>query len=54
MEKVRLLDICDVYQPKTIATKEFVSDGTYTVYGANGPIGRYTEFNHEEWIALMN
>lgn len=53
MDKVRLLDICDVYQPKTIATKEFVSDGTYTVYGANGPIGRYTEFNHEESEILM-
>ena len=53
MDKVRLLDICDVYQPKTIATKEFVSDGTYTVYGANGPIGRYTGFNHEESEILM-
>lgn len=53
MDKVRLLDFCDVYQPKTIATKEFVSDGTYTVYGANGPIGRYTEFNHEESEILM-
>lgn len=53
MKKVKLLDVCDVYQPKTIATKEFVSDGAYTVYGANGPIGRYTEYNHEESEILM-
>ena len=53
MEKVKLLDVCDVYQPKTIATKEFVSDGGYIVYGANGPIGRYTEYNHEESEILM-
>lgn len=53
MEKVRLLDVCDVYQPKTIATKEFVADGKYTVYGANGPIGKYTEYNHEEPEVLM-
>ena len=53
MEKVKLLDVCDVYQPKTIATKEFVSDGGYVVYGANGPIGRYTGYNHEESEILM-
>ena len=53
MEKVKLLDVCEVYQPKTIATKEFVSDGGYIVYGANGPIGRYTEYNHEESEILM-
>ena len=53
MKKVKLLYVCDVYQPKTIATKEFVSDGNYIVYGANGPIGRYTEYNHEESEVLM-
>ena len=53
MEKVKLLDVCDVYQPKNIATKEFVIDGGYVVYGANGPIGRYTEYNHEESEILM-
>lgn len=53
MEKVRLLDICEAYQPKTISTKEFVSDGEYVVYGANGPIGRYTKYNHEEPEVLM-
>ena len=53
MKKVRLLDVCDVYQPKTIATKEFVADGKYTVYGANGAIGKYIEYNHEESEVLM-
>lgn len=53
MEKVQLLDVCDVYQPQTIATKQFVSDGAYTVYGANGPIGHYTKYNHKESEVLM-
>lgn len=53
MEKVKLLDVCDVYQPQTIATKQFVSDGAYTVYGANGPIGHYTKYNHKESEVLM-
>lgn len=53
MEKVLLLDICNVYQPQTIATKHFVADGAYTVYGANGPIGRYNEYNHPCAEVLM-
>ena len=53
MEKVRLLDVCDVYQPKTISTKNFVPTGKYTVYGANGAIGNYTEYNHAESEVLM-
>ena len=43
-----ILDICDVYQPKTISTKELISDGEFPVYGANGQIGFYDKFNHEE------
>jgi len=41
-------DACEMYQPKTISGKEMVEDGAYTVYGANGVIGRYHQFNHEE------
>ena len=41
-------DICEMYQPKTISGKEMVEDGAYPVYGANGVIGRYNQFNHEE------
>lgn len=53
MEIMKLLDVCDVYQPKTIATKDFVPNGKYTVYGANGAIGRYKEFNHVDSEVLM-
>lgn len=53
MEKVKLLDICDVYQPKTVSTKEFVPDGKYAVYGANGVIGKYDKYNHESSEVCM-
>jgi type I restriction enzyme S subunit len=41
-------DTCELYQPKTISGKELVEDGAYPVFGANGIIGRYDKFNHEE------
>lgn len=41
-------DTCEMYQPKTISGKEMVENGAYPVYGANGLIGRYNQFNHEE------
>ncbi len=41
-------EVCEIYQPKTISTKEMVANGKYVVYGANGIIGRYDKFNHEE------
>ena len=44
---------CDLYQPKTISTKELVPDGKYVVYGANGPIGRYDDFNHVDSEVTM-
>ena len=47
-EVMGILDICDVYQPKTISTKELIPDGEFPVYGANGQIGFYDKFNHEE------
>ena len=40
--------VCEMYQPKTITAKEMTSNGAYPVYGANGPIGRYSAFNHAE------
>lgn len=39
---------CELYQPQTISTKELVEDGEYPVYGANGVIGRYDKYNHED------
>jgi type I restriction enzyme S subunit len=41
-------EVCEMYQPKTIGLKDLVSDGKYPVFGANGIIGRYDRFNHEE------
>jgi type I restriction enzyme S subunit len=41
-------DTCEMYQPKTISGKEMVEEGAYLVFGANGVIGRYDKFNHEE------
>lgn len=41
-------ETCEMYQPKTIGTKDLVPDGPYSVFGANGIIGRYDKFNHEE------
>ena len=43
-----LADSCEMYQPKTISKSELLADGAYLVYGANGVIGRYNQFNHEE------
>ena len=41
-------ETCEMYQPKTIGTKDLVPNGPYPVFGANGVIGRYDKFNHEE------
>ena len=46
MEKIKLTDICNPKQWKTIPTSELLEDG-YPVYGANGIIGYYSEFNHK-------
>jgi hypothetical protein len=41
-------EMCEMYQPKTISGKEMVADGEYPVFGANGIIGHYDRFNHED------
>lgn len=45
---VKLSDVCDLYQPKTISTAQMHDSGKFPVFGANGQIGRYHEFNHAE------
>ena len=48
---IRLGDIADIYQPKTISSDHLSSDadkGCYPVYGANGIIGYYSKYNHEK------
>lgn len=39
---------CKMYQPKTISAKEMVVGGEYVVFGANGIIGKYHQYNHAE------
>ena len=51
--KCKIIDVCDIYQPHTISTKEMVGDGKYNVYGANGIIGKYDKYNHEESEIVM-
>jgi type I restriction enzyme S subunit len=47
-EVKKLGDVCELYQPKTISSKEMVDYGNYPVFGANGIIGKYDKYNHEE------
>ncbi|NCB43410.1 MAG: restriction endonuclease subunit S [Clostridia bacterium] len=44
----KLGEVCEMYQPKTISTKNMVENGAYPVFGANGIIGKYDKYNHEE------
>ena len=47
-EVKRLGEIAMLYQPITISAKQFVESG-YPVYGANGVVGFYHDFNHDRW-----
>lgn len=47
-EIVRLGNVCDLYQPKTITSQEIKDTGKYKVFGANGIIGFYDKYNHKE------
>ena len=40
-------DFCEMYQPKTLGLNDLLADGKYKVYGANGIIGYYSSYNHE-------
>ena len=52
MEKVKLSDICNPKQWKTIPTSELLNEG-YPVYGANGIIGYYNEYNHKNPVVVI-
>lgn len=52
-EKKKLGEVCDIYQPQTISTNELVNDGLYPVFGANGIIGHYDKYNHEDPEILL-
>ena len=53
MEKVKLIEICNPKQWKTLATGELMNEGEYPVYGANGIIGYYDRYNHEKETVLI-
>ena len=50
--KVKLTEICTPKQWKTIPTSELLENG-YPVYGANGIIGYYSEFNHKNPVITV-
>ena len=50
---VNLLDICNPKQWKTLATNQLIENGKYDVYGANGIIGKYNDYNHTEATVLI-
>ena len=52
MAKVKLTDICKPKQWKTIPASELMEDG-FPVYGANGIIGYYKEYNHENSVVTV-
>ncbi len=52
MEKVKLSDICNPKQWRTIPTSDLLNEG-YPVYGANGIIGYYSEYNHENPVVTV-
>ena len=43
---VHLNEIASIYQPQTISSTELTEDG-FLVYGANGIIGKYKQYNHK-------
>ena len=40
-------DECQMYQPKTLGLSELDESAIYKVYGANGVVGKYHTYNHE-------
>ena len=52
MEIVKLSDICYPKQWKTIPTGDLLKEG-YPVYGANGIIGYWKEYNHEQPVVAI-
>lgn len=53
MEKVKLTDICRPKQWKTISGDEISKVGKYPVYGANGKMGFFHEYNHIDETLLI-
>ena len=52
MKRAKLTEICNPKQWKTIPTSELLEDG-FPVYGANGIIGFYSEYNHDDPVVAI-
>ena len=44
---VLITDIAEIYQPQTISSANFDESAEFPVFGANGIIGYYEKYNHE-------
>jgi len=51
-ERVPLGELCNPKQWQTISTNQLTNSG-YPVYGANGKIGYFTEYNHKEPVLAV-
>ena len=51
--RIPFLSLCNCYQPQTIPISQLDENGEYPVYGANGIIGRYNQYNHKEEEILL-
>lgn len=40
--------LCQMYQPTTLSKQSLDDSGPYAVYGANGIIGKHSQFNHAD------
>ena len=52
MERVKLTEICNPKQWKTLPTEDLLEDG-YPVYGANGVIGYFNDYNHKDPVIAI-
>lgn len=52
-EVKKLGEVCEIYQPKTISKKDMLINGEFPVFGANGVIGQYDKYNHEDAQLLV-
>ncbi|WP_337583383.1 restriction endonuclease subunit S, partial [Prevotellamassilia timonensis] len=52
-EYKKLGEVCEIYQPRTLSTDMLTDTGDYPVYGANGIIGYYNQYNHEDKEVLL-
>lgn len=52
MQRTVLSDICILKQYPALPKRNFTAEG-YPVYGANGIIGHYTQYNHEQRVITI-